>query len=315
MKIVIFGTGGVGGYFGGRLALLGEDVTFLARGAHLAAIRESGLHIESADGNFTVKPARATDSAHSIGEADLILLATKAWQLEEAISQMNPPLIGQETLILPLLNGMEHMEKLIETFGTEHVIGGLCRISVFIAAPGIIRHVGVKPYIAYGEWDNSQSERIQRIHKLFSSIPGIVAENPADIQRAMWEKFIFITGTSGVGAYARTPLGEYRADPKHRTLLIDAFNETAAVARAMGVFIDDNFVNETVQRLDLAPAGMMASMQKDMMEGRPSELNEQTGAVVRMGRTLGVPTPTHEYLLAALMPLEHKARENLDDRK
>jgi 2-dehydropantoate 2-reductase len=183
MKIVIFGTGGVGGYFGGRLALLGEDVTFLARGAHLAAIRESGLRVESAEGNFTVQPAKATDSAHSIGEADLILLATKAWQLDEAISQMKP-LIGQETVILPLLNGMEHMDRLIETFGTGHVIGGLCRISVFIAAPGIIRHVGVKPYIAYGEWDNSQSERIQRIHKLFSSIPGIVAENPADIQRA-----------------------------------------------------------------------------------------------------------------------------------
>lgn len=309
MKIVIFGTGGVGGYYGGRLAQQGADVTFLARGAHLAAICESGLRVESVDGDFTIHPAQATDSAHSIGEADLVILATKAWQLDEAISEMKP-LIGKETVILPLLNGMEHMQRLFDVFSAEHVIGGLCRISVFIAAPGVIRHVGVKPYIAYGEWDNTRSERIQRIHTLFNSISGIVAENPADIQQAMWEKFIFITGTSGVGAYARTPLGEYRADPKHRALLIDAFNETAAVARAMGVLIDDNFVNETVQRLDLAPAGMMASMQKDMMAGRPSELNEQIGAVVRMGRAAGVPTPTHEKLLAALMPLEQKARHN-----
>lgn len=308
MKIAIFGTGGVGGYFGGRLAQSGQDVTFLARGKHLAAIREDGLQVESVDGNFTIHPAKATDSPETIGAVDLILLATKAWQLEEAIAQMQP-LIGENTVILPLLNGMEHMDKLITAFGTQHVIGGLCRISVFISAPGVIRHVGVKPYIAYGEWDHSQSERIQSIHRLFTAIDGIIAEVPANIHTAMWEKFIFITGTSGVGAYARKPLGEYRADPETRPMLINAFHETAAVARAMGVVIAENFVDETVQRLDNAPAGMMASMQKDMMEGRPSELNEQTGAVIRMGRAVGVPTPTHEKLLATLLPLEQKARQ------
>ena len=307
MKIAIFGTGGVGGYFGGRLAQSGQDVTFLARGKHLNAIRENGLQIESADGNFTIQPAKATDSTESIGSVDLILLATKAWQLEEAIAQMKP-LIGEKTVILPLLNGMEHMDKLIAAFGTQHVIGGLCRISVFINSPGVIRHVGVKPYIAYGEWDYSQSERLQSIHSAFTAIPGIIAEIPTNIHTAMWEKFIFITGTSGVGAYARKPLGEYRADPETRPMLINAFHETAAVARAMGVMIAENFVDETVQRLDNAPAGMMASMQKDMMEGRPSELNEQTGAVIRMGKAVGVPTPTHEKLLAALLPFEQKAR-------
>ncbi len=307
MKIAIFGTGGVGGYFGGRLAQSGRDVTFLARGKHLNAIRENGLQIESADGNFTIHPAKATDSTESIGAVDLILLATKAWQLEEAISQMQP-LLGEKTVILPLLNGMEHMDKLITAFGTQHVIGGLCRISVFISSPGVIRHVGVKPYIAYGEWDHSQSERLQSIHSVFTAIPGIIAEIPTNIHTTMWEKFIFITGTSGVGAYARKPLGEYRADPETRPMLINAFHETAAVARAMGVMIAENFVDETVQRLDNAPAGMMASMQKDMMEGRPSELNEQTGAVIRMGKAVGVPTPTHEKLLAALLPFEQKAR-------
>jgi 2-dehydropantoate 2-reductase len=307
MKIAIFGTGGVGGYFGGRLAQNGEDVTFLARGNHLAAIQEKGLRVESTDGDFTIHPAKVTDSPQSVGEVDLVLLATKAWQLDEAIQQMKP-LIGKDTIILPMLNGMEHMEKLITAFGVQHVMGGLCRISVYIESPGLIRHVGVQPYIAYGEWDNSKSERIQKIHSLFTSISGIVAEIPADIQLAMWEKFIFITGTSGVGAYARKTLGEYRADPETRTLLINAFNETAAVARAMGVGIADDFVNETVQRLDKAPGNMTASMQKDMMAGRPSELNEQIGAVVRMGKAAGVPTTTHEKLLAALLPFEQKAR-------
>ncbi len=309
MKIAIFGTGGVGGYFGGRLAQNGEDVTFLARGAHLEAIREKGLRVESMDGDFNIHPAKASDSPESIGAVDLIFLATKAWQLDDAIQQMKP-LIGSGTVILPMLNGMEHMEKLISAFGTQHVIGGLCRISVIIGAPGVIQHVGVQPYIAYGEWDNSKSERIQKIHSLFTSISGIIAEIPDDIQVAMWEKFIFITGTSGVGAYSRVPLGEYRADPVTRALLIGAFNETAAVARAMGVGIADDFVNETVRRLDNAPGTVMASMQKDMMAGRPSELNEQTGAVIRMGKAAGVPTPTHEKLLAALLPFEQKARND-----
>ena len=307
MKIVIFGTGGVGGYYGGRLAQQGADVTFLARGAHLAAICESGLRVESVDGDFTIHPAQATDSAHSIGEADLVILATKAWQLDEAISEMKP-LIGKETVILPLLNGMEHMQRLFDVFSAEHVIGGLCRISVFIAAPGVIRHVGVKPYIAYGEWDNSTSERIQPIHDLFRSINGIVAEIPADIQIAMWEKFIFIAGTSGVGAYTRQTIGEYRANPETRSMLQHAMQETADIAYAKGVKLAVDFVDLTMKRIDTIDPSITASMQKDIMAGKPSELNEQTGAVIRMGKALGVPTPTHEKLFAALLPLERKAR-------
>lgn len=307
MKIAIFGTGGVGGYFGGRLAQNGEDVTFIARGAHLQAILTLGLRVESIDGDFTIHPAKATASPQTIGEVDLIVLATKAWQLNDAIEQMQP-MVGNDTIILPLLNGMEHMDILLNIFGKEHVIGGFCRISTFVSAPGVIRHVGIKPYIAYGEWDNSTSERIHKVHKLFSSINGIVAEIPSNIQTAMWEKFIFITGTSGVGAYTRKPIGEYRSNPETRATLFNAFSETAAVARAMGVSIAESFVNETMQRIDNAPGNVMASMQKDMMEGKPSELNEQTGAVIRMGKAVGVPTPIHEKLFAALLPLEQKAR-------
>ncbi|MFN8435594.1 MAG: 2-dehydropantoate 2-reductase [Anaerolineales bacterium] len=306
MKIAVFGTGGVGGYFGGRLAQHGQDVTFIARGAHLAAMRDTGLKVESVDGDFTVHPVKVTDSPASLGSVDLILLATKAWQLDDAIEQMKP-MVGESTVILPLLNGMEHMDSLLAYFGS-HVIGGLCRISAFIGKPGVIRHVGVKPYIAYGEWDNSTSERIQPIHDLFRSINGIVAEIPADIQIAMWEKFIFIAGTSGVGAYTRQTIGEYRANPETRSMLQHAMQETADIAYAKGVKLAVDFVDLTMKRIDTIDPSITASMQKDIMAGKPSELNEQTGAVIRMGKALGVPTPTHEKLFAALLPLERKAR-------
>lgn len=306
MKFAIFGTGGVGGYFGGRLAQAGQDVTFIARGAHLAAIQESGLRIESISGDFHIQPAKATDSPQAVGTVDAVLLATKGFHLASAIGQM-APLIGADTIILPLLNGMEHMDVLHKHFGS-HLIGGFCRLSVFIAAPGHIKHVGVPPYIAFGELDNSKSWRIESLYEIFSSSKGVTAEVPVDITAAMWEKFIFISGTSGIGALTRQPVGEYRVHPESRAMLIAAMEETAAVARARGADIPPNFVEETMQRIDNLPPQMLASMQKDMMEGRPSELDEQTGAVIRMGRAVGVPTPTHEKIHAELLPLEQKAR-------
>lgn len=309
MKIVFFGTGAVGGYYGGRLAHAGQDVTFIARGAHLTAIRETGLRVDSIQGDFLVHPAKATDDPHSIGTADLVVIAVKAWQLDDAIEQMKP-LIGDNTTILPLLNGMEHMDKLLAAFDRSHVLGGLCRISAHVAAPGHIRHVGVQPYIAFGELDNSKSARVEAVHQMFAALKDILVEVPADIHVTMWEKFIFISGTSGVGAYTRQPIGEYRVIPEARQMLIDAMNETAAVARARGVQVPASTVDDTMKRIDNLPHAMLASMQKDMMEGRPSELNEQTGAVIRMGKAAGVPTPTHEKLYTALLPLEQKARNH-----
>ena len=309
MKIVIFGSGGVGGYFGGRLAQSGQDVTFIARGTHLAAIQTSGLRVDSISGDFIIQPAKAADSSHSIGAADLVILAVKAWQLEDAISHMKP-LLGEQTIILPLLNGMEHMDKLFAAFGSQHVIGGLCRISAFTEGPGHIHHVGIQPYIAFGEWDHVRGPRMEEIQRLFASSNGITAEIPANIQTSMWEKFVFISGTSGVGAYTRQPIGGYRDDPEARQMLKDAMNETAAVARVRGVPLAENFVEETMQRITGLPYDIIPSMQKDMMESRPSELNEQTGAVIRMGKAVGIPTPTHEKLLAALLPLEQKARNH-----
>ena len=211
-------------------------------------------------------------------------------------------------MILPLLNGMEHMDALLAVFGQEHVVGGLCRISAFIAGPGYIRHMGVPPFIAFGEVDNSKTQRIELLKEMFTALSGVTVDVPADINAAMWEKFIFISGTSGVGAYTGQPIGEFRANPETRAMLFNAMNETAAIARARGAALSENFVIETMNRVDTIQPNVIASMQKDMMEGRPSELNEQTGAVIRMGRALGVPTPTHEAVYAKLLPLENKAR-------
>lgn len=308
MKIAIFGSGGVGGYFGGRLAQAGQDVTFIARGKHLEAIRESGLKISSIQGDFMIHPANVTDSTQSIGAVDLILLATKAWHLDSSIEQIRL-LIGENTVILPLLNGIEHIDKLIKYFGEKHVLGGICRISVFIEAPGHIKHVGVNPYIAFGELDNSKSERVLSIHKMFSGISNITVEIPADINVSMWEKYVFISGTSGVGAIARVPINEYRHNPQLRSMLINAMTETVNVARACGVLLSETLVDEIMQRIDVAPAGMMPSMQKDIMQGRPSELDDQIGSVIRMGKKFNIPTPTHEKIYAQLLPLEQKARK------
>lgn len=308
MKFAIFGTGGVGGYFGGRLAQARQDVTFIARGRHLAQMRESGLRVDSIAGDFVLEEVNATDAPQSIGAVDCVILAVKAWQLNEAIETMKP-LIGSETAILPLMNGIEHIDLLTDSFGEKHVLGGLCRISSFLAEPGHITHVGLKPFVSFGELDNTRSGRVKGLHGIFSSLDGIDVDVPPDIRTAMWEKFIFICSTSGVGAVTRQPMGVFRSVPESRALLESAVREAVEVGRAKSVALPDDLFETLMKRIDGLPAGMVASMQKDIMEGRKSELDAQTGAVVRMGRALGITTPTHEFIFASLLPMELKAGE------
>jgi 2-dehydropantoate 2-reductase len=310
MKFAIFATGGVGGYFGGRLAQAGHDVTFIARGEHLAAIQEAGLRVDSIDDDFVIQPAKATDDPDSIGAVDVLLVAVKAWQMEEAIEQMKF-LVGTSTVIVPLLNGVEAPEQLSAAFGSACVLGGLCRISSFVAGPGHIQHVGMKPYIAFGELDNEKSERVLALQKLFAEIPEIAVEVPDDIHVAMWEKFIFICAISGIGAVTRQAVGVYRDIPETRIMLHSALKEALKVGRKRGVALSNNFAEVVLDRIDNLPDEMLASMQKDIMEGRPSELESQNGTVVRMGRELGVSTPTHNFIYASLLPLELMTRNKI----
>jgi len=308
MKFAIFGAGGVGGYFGGRLAETGEDVTFVARGAHLAAIRKSGLSVESAAGDFRISPAKATDDPASIGKVDAVILAVKAWDVKEAAAAMRP-LVGPETVVIPLENGVEAPEELSAVLGPSSVLGGLCKIFAYIAAPGAVRHAGVEPSIAFGEMDGSESGRVRRLRTVFRRAKGVTVEEPRDIRVALWQKFVFIAPFSGVGSVTRANAGAIRSVPETRAMLRDCMRETQEVGLARGVALSPQTFEKTLAFFETSlPEEATSSMQRDIQEGRPSELEYQTGAVVRLGRAAGVPTPVNDFLYAALLPQEKKAR-------
>ncbi len=306
MRIAIFGAGGAGGYFGGRLAQAGEEVVFIARGEHLRAIREHGLRVDSLKGDFVILPARATDDPVQVGGVDAVIVAVKAWQTPEAARAMRP-MVGPGTMVVPLLNGVEAPAQLSAELGAERVLGGLARILSFIAGPGHIRHVGFEPYVAFGEMNGSASDRVERLRQAFERA-GVTIEIPPDIQVAMWDKFLFITAFGGVGAVTRAPAGVLRALPETRQMLEDAMSEVLAVARARNVALPDESVARAMATLNAMPPGGTASMQRDIMEGRPSEIEAQNGAVVRLGREAGVATPIHTFIYHSLLPMELRAR-------
>ena len=221
MRIAVFGTGGIGGYFGGRLAQAGEDVIFIARGEHLQAMRTNGLRVDSVKGDFVIKPVQATDDPKQVGNVDMILVGVKAWQVPEAAQAMRP-MVGPHTFVLPLQNGVEAPSQLAAFLGAEHVLGGLCGLWVFIAGPGHIRHAGWDPFIGFGELDNRPSERVEKLSQAFSKTQGIRLENPPDIHVGLWRKFISITATSGVSAVTRSPVGVFRSQPGTRKMFEQA---------------------------------------------------------------------------------------------
>ncbi|MDX1686798.1 MAG: 2-dehydropantoate 2-reductase [Candidatus Promineifilaceae bacterium] len=311
MRVAIFGAGGVGAYFGGRLAQAGEDVTFIARGSHLEALRDNGLQVQSVAGDFVVKPAQATDDPAAVGEVDVVLVAVKAWQVPEAAAMM-APLVGSNTVVVPLENGVEAPDQLAAELGQEHVAGGLCRIISYIAAPGVIHHVGAEPYVAFGELDNRLSRRLERLRAAFDRAAGVTAEIPADIKVAMWRKFLLIATFSGVGAVTRAPIGVVRSRPKTRAMLQQALREIYDVGRARGVALEEEAIEAATTFMDNLPPEATASMQRDILEGRPSELESQNGAVVRLGAEAGVETPLHRFIYSALLPLELRSRGELD---
>ena len=311
MRVAVFGAGGVGGYFGGRLAEAGEDVTFIARGAHLEAIRSDGLQVQSVAGDFHIDPAPATDDPAAVGEVDVVLVAVKAWQVPDAAAAMQP-LIGTNTVAVPLENGVEAPEQLADVLGQDHVAGGLCRIISYIAAPGVIQHVGADPYVAFGELDNRLSRRLERLRAAFDRATGVTAETPPDIKAAMWRKFVLIATFSGVGAVTQAPIGVIRSRPETRAMLKQALDEIYDVAQARGVALGREAIEAAVTFMDNLPPDATASMQRDILEGRPSELESQNGAVVRLGKAAGVDTPLHRFIYSALLPLELRARGELD---
>lgn len=307
MRVAVFGTGGVGGYFGGQLAQAGMEVVFIARGAHLQAIREAGLVVESVKGGFHIFPARAESDPAAVGPVDVVLVGVKAWQVSEA-AQAIRPLVGPETIVLPLQNGVEAADQLSAVLGAQHVVGGLCRISSMVTGPGCIAHVAIEPSIAFNWFDGHADPRLEALRAAFAS-RGVKAEIPADIATALWEKFIFIASISGVGAVTRSPAGALRSIPETRQMLENALQEVVAVGRACGVKLAETIAQDILHFIDGMPAATTASMVRDIMDGKPSELEYQTGSVVRLGNAHEVPTPVHAFIYASLLPQEARARE------
>lgn len=311
MRIAIFGTGGVGGYFGGRLAQAGEAVTFIARGRHLQAMQQHGLRVDSLHGDFLVQPVQATADPADVGPVDAVLVGVKAWQVGDAALAMQP-LVGPSTVVVPLQNGVEAPRHLAAVLGEAAVVGGFCRIISYVAGPGHIRQAGGDPYIAFGELDNRPSERLARLQQAFSRTVGVTAETPPDIQAAMWGKFLLISSWSGLGAVTRSPVGVWRSLPETRQMWQAAMQEVLAVARAHHVALTDETLQKATGYVDGIFPHATASMQRDILAGRPSELDTLCGGVVRLGREAGVPTPTLAFIYHALKPLELKARGELE---
>jgi len=306
MKIAIMGSGGVGGYFGGLLAQSGEDVVFIARGEHLRALQANGLRVESIHGDFTVETVIATDDPSSVGLVDAVLFATKTWQIEEAAEAMRP-LVGPDTVILPLQNGVDASERLIPIFGAETVLGGTCHVVSLVAEPGFIQQKSEFRRITLGELDGRITPRVQALRDALAE-SGAQVEVSDNINKARWTKFLFIASFSGMGAVTRVPAGELMACREAREMLEAAMREIEALAQASGVKLAPDVVEETMAFCDHLPPSGTASMQRDILDGKPSELEAQNGYVARGGASLGVAVPINTFIYHVLLPQERQAR-------
>jgi 2-dehydropantoate 2-reductase len=300
VRIAVIGAGGVGGYYGGLLARQGHEVTFLARGAHLEAIRRNGLQIKSVHGDFIVSPAQATDNLAHIGPVDLILFCVKAYDTERA-AQAIKPIIGDHTLILSLQNGIDAAERIGKVVGLEHLLGGATWISSAIQAPGVINQVSQHRRIVFGPLNGSITPDHQSIFEVFQQA-GIDVNLSENITNVLWTKFVFISAISSLGALTRLPIGEYRDVPETRLMMRSMMGEVAAVARSQGVDLDADIVEKSQAFIDAFDPRIKASMQLDVEAGRVFELESLVGVISRMGHAASLPTPTADMVYAALLP-------------
>jgi len=308
MRIAIVGSGGLGGYYGGLLARTGHEVTFIARGAHLAALREKGLQVISVHGDFHVAPVRATADPAEAGPVDLVLVCVKTPAIDAAAKAARA-MVGPDTVVMGLQNGIDAAERIGAAVGMDHVLGAVTWIAANIEAPGVIRQLSTFRRIVLGELDGRDTPRLQRTVEALRRM-GITIEPTGAIRKVMWTKFVFIAGFSGVGTVARLEVGGYRSVPETRAMMTRMMREVEALARAAGVDLDRDVVDQALAVIDGAAPAMKTSMQRDVEAGRPSELESMIGVITRKGRELGVATPTADLVYAALLPLELNAQRN-----
>lgn len=309
MRIAIVGAGGVGGLLAGLLARAGEEVRVVARGEHLRAIRANGLQVESPLGAFSQPVHAASDDPAALGPAEAVLVAVKAWQVAEVAPALRP-LLAEGGVVVPLQNGVEAADRLAAALGEERVAGGLVAVLAWLTGPGAVRHAAGPPRVTVGERGALAGRPSPRLEALAAALrrAGVVATVTPDILSAIWEKLLLVEPWGAVASAARAPIGVIRTVPETRALLAAAMREAIEVGRARGASLADDLLARTLELLDGIPPEGTASMQRDIGAGRPSELDDQVGAVVRLGRAAGVPVPVHEALLATLRPQESAAR-------
>jgi 2-dehydropantoate 2-reductase len=310
MRIAIVGTGGVGGYLGGRLAQAGEEVVFIARGQHLQAMRQRGLRVDSINGDFSLNPVQATDNPAEAGPVEVVIVAVKGWQVAEAAQAMQP-LVGDQTFIVPFLNGIEAAHQLANVYGPERVVHGFCQIVSFIAGPGHIQHTGVEPVFSFGEADNRRSPRIEQLYQAIERAQGVTPHIPADIQAAVWTKFLLISPWSCIGSLTQAPVGAWRSVPETRELWQQLMAELMALAQANQINLTEAKIERTMAFVDQLAPQLTASMQRDVMAGKPSEMETQVGAVIRLAAESSLAVPAYRFVYGCLHPLELRARGQL----
>ena len=298
MKIAVMAAGGVGGYFGARLAAAGEEVHFIARGTHLKAIQHSGLHLESALGDVHIEKARVSDAPAAIGAVDVVLFAVKLWDTEAAGNACKA-LLGDNTTVIILQNGIDGVARLAPILGDRPVVGGVAYISAFIEPLGTIRHYGTFARLQFGEAGDGETARLGDFLEVCTRA-GIEAEISTNIELAQWQKFVFLVGLSGATTVTRCGIGNIVADPDCRLLLLNLMKETVGVGRARGVALAEDYALDRLAYAENLPADMKASMLNDLERGERLEVKWLSGEVARLGRELAIPTPANDAVYAAL---------------
>lgn len=289
MRITVIGAGGVGGYFGARLSQGGNDVAFIARGEHLKALRSQGLVVESSLGEIRLPRVRASDNPAELGVPDVILMCVKLWDTE-AVARAALPIVGPNTAVISLQNGVQKDQVLQAILGKRPVLGGVCYISSRIARPGCIQHIGSIQKLVFGEYDGSTSGRVEAFLSACKQ-SGIEAEISSDIHRVIWEKFVFLVGLSATTTAMQETIGRIRSNPQTRAFLLDVMREVVAVGRAHGIRIDEQYAENRAQFVDSLPTDMTSSMYNDLMQKKRLEVTWLSGGVVELGRVVGIDTP------------------------
>lgn len=298
MRIAVMGTGGVGGYFGARLAHGGHDVAFVARGRQLEALRAHGLRVESPLGDVHLPDVEVTDDPAELDPVDVVLFGVKLWDTE-ASAQLVKPLLTEHTGVVSFQNGVVKDDILRRTLGATHVIGGVCYIAATIAEPGVIRHSGTLQKLVFGEYDGALSPRVRQLHDACAG-SGIDVEISGQIEQAIWEKFVFLVGLSGTTSTSRTTIGPIRSHPRARAFLRDVMDEVVQVAHAQGVPLPADYADDRLAFTDQVPAGMTSSMHHDLERGNRLEVAWLSGDVVERGAALGISTPCNRAIMDIL---------------